>query len=344
MNQLVSVVVPNYNCEEYLDKCLEHIVNQTYPNWECIVCDNGSSDRSVEIIQKWAAKDSRIRVLINEVNQGLINCYNRMFFDAKGDFIMIQDADDWCDVTRIEKQLAVFAKHNVGLCLTNSVFYSPLASPDYQKKTGSGLIVASSDEVWAPATIMFKREILEHIPGFHKYFDRLTSYDRYLILEILDMYGGYYLDEYLYYVWARPNSDHRSIDLTEPRALLKILSHDIYKILKEQRIKTGTDLLKSKDEKGMKALEEKMLNDKQYLADKLRMYACIQIDHGNFADGQYLLLEAIKTAPFFVKNYQSLLYLLRNKFKGSKHTANLFAIAAQSSVALLSEVETCSAL
>ena len=315
MAKLVTVVVPNYNCEEYLDKCLDHIVRQTYPNIECIVCDNGSEDSSVEIINKWAAKDSRIKVLINEENQGLINCYNRMFFEAKGDYVIIQDADDWCDETRVEKQVAAIEKHNVGICLTNSVFYSDITEPDYQDKAGSGLINAKSKEVWAPATIMFKRELLEEVPGFHKYFDRLTSYDRYMILDMVDRQGGYYLDEYLYFVWARPNSDHRSIDFTEPNALRKIISYDVYKEIRRQRVETGTDWLKDNDWDSAHAYEKKLLSDKRYMAEHYRRFACLQIDHGIIGEGWDLLKRAIKTDPFYMENYKTLRYLWTMKSK-----------------------------
>lgn len=315
MSPLVTVVIPNYNCEEYLDKCIEHIVNQTYTNLEIIVCDNGSVDSSVAIIKRWAEKDNRIKVLINEENQGLINCYNRMFFEAKGDYVMIQDADDWCDVTRVEKQLAVFDKHDVGLCLANSVFYSELAEPSYQDKVGSHLITTESPEVWAPATIMFKREILKEVKGFHKYFDRLTSYDRYMILDMVDRYKGYYLDEYLYFVWARPDSDHRSIDLTEPNALRKMISYDVYKEIRRQRVETGTDWLKDEDYEAANAYEQTLLNDKTYMAEHFRRFACIQIDHGNFTDGKALLKRALLTAPLYMENYKTLRYYLSAKNK-----------------------------
>ena len=187
--KLVTIVVPNYNCEEFLPKCLDSVTNQTYPNLEIIVCDNGSSDRSVAIINEYAKKDTRIKVLINKENQGLINCYNRMFFEATGDYIMIQDADDWCELTRAEKQAAILDAHDVGLCLTDSYYHSPLFPTSRHPRNCDDYLKAEDEETWAPATIMFRREILKEIPGFHSYFDRLTSYDRYFILDILARFG-----------------------------------------------------------------------------------------------------------------------------------------------------------
>jgi len=318
--KLVSVVVPNYDCEEFLPKCLDSIVNQTYSNLEIIICDNGSSDSSVEIINSYAAKDSRIKVLINEENQGLINCYNRMFFAATGDYVMIQDADDWADLNRVAKQAAILDQHAVGLCLTDAYYHSPLFETSRVQRNYNGPLTAGDDESWAPATIMFRREILKEIPGFHSYFDRLTSYDRYFILDIISRFGGYYIDECLYHVWARPNSDHRSIDLTDKRAIKKLISEDIYHKLKEQRVQTGTDFLKENNLAALEDLVTPMLNNKAYVADKLRLMACIQIDYGNLKSAKQLLLNAIKIAPLFPKNYRSLRYYY--KVKKAQETLN----------------------
>ena len=136
-------------------------------------------------------------------------------------------------------------------------------------------------------------------------------------MSIISKFGGYYLDEYLYFVWARANSDHRSIDLTEPNALKKIIAFDIYKFLKKQRLETGTDYLNDKNIEALEEYEQSLLNNKRYMADKIRMFACIQIDNGNLLGGKELLLEAIKMAPTFVKNYQSYMYFLRAKRKAT---------------------------
>lgn len=314
MDKLVTVVIPNYNCAPYLDKCIEHVVNQTYKNLEIIICDNASTDNSVDIIKDWAKKDNRIKVLTTEVNQGGLRCYNRMFFEATGEYVMIQDSDDWCDLQRVEKQAHILDTNDVGCCMTNSIFYYSHIEPEYPEQPGSGLTSIDKED-WAPATIMFRREILKTIPGYDLYWDKVTSYDNYFIMDIIDQYGGYYLDDYLYFVWARANSDHRSIDLSDKAGMRKLISFDIFKQLKKQRIETGTDWLKEKKLDVLLDYERKLLNDKKYIADKIRMFACIQIDNGNFENGKMLLKEAIKVAPTFIKNYQSYIYLLRAQKK-----------------------------
>lgn len=315
MSKTVSVVVPNYNCAEYLDRCLEHVVNQTYTNIEIIVCDNASTDNSVEIIQKWADKDNRIKLLTTEVNQGGLKCYNRMFFEATGDYIMIQDSDDWCHPERVARQVKAIEDNNVGCSMTNSVFYFDHGEIEYPDRPGSFKIELKdmNEEDWAPATLMFKREILKEIPGYNLYWDRVTSYDNYFIMDIVDNYGGYYMDEFLYYVGARSNSDHRSIDLSSAIGLKKLLSFDIYKELRRQRIDTGNDWLKNDELDELAAYEQKLKNDKDYIAEKIRVFACIQIDYGNIKNGWSLLQQALKTSPGHKKNYQSILYLLKTR-------------------------------
>ncbi|MBZ0100487.1 MAG: hypothetical protein K8F30_15515, partial [Taibaiella sp.] len=120
-----------------------------------------------------------------------------------------------------------------------------------------------------------------------------------------------------YFVLARPDSDHRSIDLTDKAGLRKLISFDIYKFLKKQRIETGTDWLKDGNMEALKDYEQKLMNDKNYLADKVRMFACIQIDNGRYKNGWSLLKQAISISPGFIKNYQSLLYLLRSRIKAN---------------------------
>lgn len=91
---LISVIVPIYKVEEYLDRCIESIVNQTYQNLEIILVDDGSLDRCPEMCDKWAGIDSRIRV-IHKINGGLSDARNAGMEAARGEFVSFIDADDW---------------------------------------------------------------------------------------------------------------------------------------------------------------------------------------------------------------------------------------------------------
>lgn len=92
--ELISVIVPVYKVEAYLDKCISSIVNQTYTNLEIILVDDGSPDRSGEICDAWAAKDSRIRV-IHQENAGGGAARNAALDVSRGELIAFVDSDDY---------------------------------------------------------------------------------------------------------------------------------------------------------------------------------------------------------------------------------------------------------
>lgn len=98
----VSVVVPIYNVEQYLEKCIESIVNQTYGDLEIILVDDGSTDSSPSICDKWKEKDYRI-VVIHKQNGGLSSARNAGMEMATGKYIMFEDSDDWLELDIVEK-------------------------------------------------------------------------------------------------------------------------------------------------------------------------------------------------------------------------------------------------
>ncbi len=91
---MVSIIVPCYNVEQYLPKCIESILNQSYANWELILIDDGSPDSSGNICDSYADKDNRIRVIHKE-NGGLSSARNAGIDIAKGEYITCLDSDDY---------------------------------------------------------------------------------------------------------------------------------------------------------------------------------------------------------------------------------------------------------
>ena len=91
---LVSIIVPIFNVEKYLEKCLDTLIGQTYENIEIILIDDGSTDKSAEICDKYALKDKRVRV-IHKINGGVSAARNDALQQANGQLIMFVDSDDW---------------------------------------------------------------------------------------------------------------------------------------------------------------------------------------------------------------------------------------------------------
>ncbi len=98
----VSVVIPVYNVEKYLNECIKSIVNQTYKNIEIILVDDESKDKCPQICEQWAIKDNRIKV-IHKKNEGLGMARNTGIENATGDYIYFIDSDDMLDINAIEK-------------------------------------------------------------------------------------------------------------------------------------------------------------------------------------------------------------------------------------------------
>ena len=98
---LISVIIPVYNVEAYLARCLDSILAQTYTNLEILIIDDGSTDNSGTLCDEYAQKDSRIRV-IHQENQGLAEVRNIGLREAKGEYIQFVDSDDWIDPETIE--------------------------------------------------------------------------------------------------------------------------------------------------------------------------------------------------------------------------------------------------
>lgn len=114
MNELVSVIVPIYGVEDYLSKCVDSIINQTYKNLEIILVDDGGKDKCPEICDEYAGKDSRIKV-IHKKNGGLSDARNAGIAIAKGEYFVFIDSDDWVETTMVERLLDACKKYNVKL-------------------------------------------------------------------------------------------------------------------------------------------------------------------------------------------------------------------------------------
>ncbi len=98
---LISLIVPIYRVEDYLDKCLNSIINQTYDNLEIILVNDGSDDNSIKIAKKYAKKDKRI-IIVEEENKGLSCARNLGIITSKGDYIAFVDSDDYVEKDYIE--------------------------------------------------------------------------------------------------------------------------------------------------------------------------------------------------------------------------------------------------
>ena len=112
MKMKVSIIIPVYNVEAYLDRCLKSIVNQTYENLEIIIVDDGSPDKCPFICDSWQLKDDRI-IVIHKENGGLSSARNTGLDIATGDYICFVDSDDYISLDMIETMLDAALTYSV---------------------------------------------------------------------------------------------------------------------------------------------------------------------------------------------------------------------------------------
>ena len=240
MYPLISVIVPVYNVEDYLRKCLDSIVNQTYKNLEIILIDDGSTDNSGKICDEYAAKDNRIK-LIHKPNGGLSDARNAGLEIAKGEYIGFVDSDDYIAEDMYEFLYNFAAENNldVAMCTACNVYDNGKIEHPRDFET---ILLSKKDEiienlfinkcggsavnVWSK---LFKKEVLNNC----KFAIGKTSEDAFIILNWIDnttRFGRSSEVKY-YYVQRKHSITHRFLyspkilDVVDAYALnLKIIS------------------------------------------------------------------------------------------------------------------------
>lgn len=112
-NPVFSIILPMYNVEKYLDKCIQSILAQTFSDFELICIDDASTDNTLNIINTYAEKDSRIKIIENSQNKRQGACRNLGLEVAKGKYLCSFDSDDWLETNLLEKVYNAFENNNV---------------------------------------------------------------------------------------------------------------------------------------------------------------------------------------------------------------------------------------
>ena len=128
----ISIIIPAYNVEKYIAKCLDSVINQCYKNLDVIVVDDGSKDRTGCIIDDYSVKDNRIRV-VHQPNGGLPNARNTGIKYANGDYVMFLDSDDWIEPTCCKVIVSEIQKDKADLVFFE--YYKEYKNKTVQMKT-----------------------------------------------------------------------------------------------------------------------------------------------------------------------------------------------------------------
>lgn len=173
-NELISIIVPIYNVEEYLPKCIDSIINQTYKNLEIILIDDGSTDSSPKICDEYMNKDSRI-IVIHKDNGGLSSARNKGLEISKGNYVCFIDSDDYLEPTMIEELKNNMDKYNSDISCCN--FYdikNNIRTVRIKKNTSTEFVSRKKDKFvniqneYSPLTYyawnkLYKKELFNNI-------------------------------------------------------------------------------------------------------------------------------------------------------------------------------------
>jgi glycosyltransferase involved in cell wall biosynthesis len=160
LNPIISVILPVYNAEKYIEEAINSILEQTYQNFELIIINDGSSDNSVNVINQYE-KNNKVKI-VNQENHGLIFTLNKGIDLAKGQYIARMDADDIAHPERFEKQLSLFeANPNLGVCSASTENFG--AETDITIRSADNDVLKATLLFWPPfahPAAMIKRSVL----------------------------------------------------------------------------------------------------------------------------------------------------------------------------------------
>jgi glycosyltransferase involved in cell wall biosynthesis len=260
----ISSIIPVYNGERYLKQCLNSLINQTLGDIEIICVDDGSTDRSLDILNEYAQQDSRI-IVIHQENSGVSAARNLGIQNASGEYIHFIDNDDWIDVAMYEKLYNIAAGTNLdmvvcGLVLEWKDSSKTLSLPIVKDKVLSnpeikeflfGIFESSKGEgaIW---NRIYKREFIQGKIQFESR-ELVSSEDvMFSILSFIKCKYIYFTQEAYYHYRMRSNSQSRSImsskSIETTINMLRYIGHEM-----EKRINCGDEWIEYVVQRGVYA-------------------------------------------------------------------------------------------
>lgn len=243
----ISIIVPVYNVEQYLEKCINSLLNQTYTNFEVILVDDGSTDLSGSICDKYSLLDRRVSV-IHKCNGGLSSARNAGLSSSTGDFIGFVDSDDWISNDMYEYLYSLIIKSNADV-VSADYFKSDGAFSDFHNSYQEKIITGSTDilKYFFSSDIMnqnndypvwnklYKRELFSntYFPEGKIYEDIVMNYR---ILQKCNIYVKSTKHVYAYY--------QRPMSITKSKLMFKHLSLiDVSKQILQSLCKNDSELI-----------------------------------------------------------------------------------------------------
>jgi len=250
-NKEVSIIMAAFNAERTIEDSVRSVLTQTFTNWELIVVDDFSSDKTAEIVKNIARDDSRIRLYNNKQNCGIAGTRNIAMSHAQGGWLAFLDSDDIWHPTKLEKQLRFASETNAQITFTATSYINEVGQPyNYVLNVPVKFVYKQllRKNLMSCSSVMVKRDVMVNFPqGF--------MHEDYVVwLQILRKLGcAYGLDQPLliYRLYKGSTSgnrlksakmiygSYRKVEYGRFKAMLLTLCYSVHSIIKRKRIKAG---------------------------------------------------------------------------------------------------------
>lgn len=242
LNGKVSVIIPIYQVEKYLERCIKSVINQSYKNIEIILIDDGSTDHCPTICDEYAQKDSRI-IVIHKQNGGLSSARNSGLLACNGDYVSFIDSDDYIDEHMIEIMVKKIEITNSDIVCCG--FYFEMDNGYISKSFMPSLILNKSDAIDALIentylnhyswNKLYKKKVFKNVyfPEGKLFEDIRTTYKLFLNADKVCL-----IDEYLYHYQIRKNSiisSSKGDKVFEIFNAYQALKHDLIKLYPDKK-------------------------------------------------------------------------------------------------------------
>ncbi len=189
----ILVFVPTYNSEKYLRQCLDSVLQQTFQDWQCVISDDASSDRSVEIAKEYEKMDSRFKVLTHEKNVGAANNWNRAKENNNSFATKILCADDYLMVDALKEQFYILKRNETAIVFSERYIAFPNGKkihprlPKYVDKISFNdafkyYIKKGRNIFGEPVTALFRTDLFVNSEGFHSKFEYALDTSGYMAI------------------------------------------------------------------------------------------------------------------------------------------------------------------
>lgn len=196
---IVSVVFRAYNCERYISQAIESILSQTFQDFEIVVVDDASTDRTPALLQAYAQQDVRIKVITNKTNQGPVRTMNISLQHARGEFIAVHDSDDISLPHRLETQVK-FLQVNPHIALVGGgAFFVDEEGEVFKIYTAERKVgpevrqYLERGRSFIHTSVMYRRKGIQAIGLYDEFF--LSSHDYDVLIRMADIYDTVYYEE-----------------------------------------------------------------------------------------------------------------------------------------------------